>query len=101
MRQSSPIHVVYILDWTKLYLFPGLFFFLPESLSDYLLELFKNRTCEKHHEKITGNPLFNKCFCHTLCLVDYYFGEGQKKPFEKSGKRAVNSDDTRVTGIGN
>ena len=27
--QSSPIHVVYILDWTKLYLYSGFFFFLP------------------------------------------------------------------------
>ena len=29
--QSSPIHVVYILDWTKLYLYSGFFFFLPED----------------------------------------------------------------------
>ena len=36
-----------------------------------------------------------------LCPVDYYFGEGLKKPFEKPGKRVVNSSDTRVTGIGN
>ena len=73
MEQSNPIHVVYILDWTKLYLYSGFFFFLPKRLSDYLLELFKNRIYEKCLGKITGNPLFNKYFCHRLCQVILYF----------------------------
>ena len=63
--QSSPIHVVYILDWTKLCLYPSVFFFLPEKILRKQLESFKTRTCQKHLTKITGYPLLKDYFCHT------------------------------------